>query len=96
MNKKRARSGTFSRLLKILIKSYPVLIPIVIFCILFSAAAATIPATLIQKITAIIEDSLDWAAAFKEIKPRVTNFITCHIFHKKNTSYTNNCTRRND
>lgn len=82
MNKRRARSGTFKRLLKTLFKSYPVLIPFVIFCILFSAAAATIPATLIQQITAIIikfDLTQDWAGAWAEIKPLIIFLIILYV-----------------
>ena len=82
MNKRRARSGTFKRLLKTLFKSYPVLIPFVIFCILFSAAAATIPSTLIQQITAIIikfDVTQDWAGAWAEIKPLIIFLIILYV-----------------
>lgn len=41
--------------MKTLIGYYPVLVPVTVFCILFSAIAAAIPDIFIQKIIAIIE-----------------------------------------
>ncbi|MCI8388197.1 MAG: ABC transporter ATP-binding protein [Clostridiales bacterium] len=66
------------RVVKMLFGYYPVLVPITIVCILFSAAVATIPAIFIQKIIAVIDAwylSGDWAAASKEIVPMVLTLI---------------------
>ena len=66
--------GTFTRVLKTLFKFYPVLMPLTIFCILFSAVTSAIPAVFIQKIIVVIEEwykSGDWASAAPEIIPLV-------------------------
>ena len=66
--------GTMGRVLKMLAKSYPVLFPLTIACIIFSAVTAAIPATFTQRVIAIIEQwyiSRDWAAASQEILPLI-------------------------
>ncbi|MBO7253937.1 MAG: ABC transporter ATP-binding protein, partial [Clostridia bacterium] len=52
---KNKPSGTFKRIIKMLFKSYPKLVPITIFCILFSSATAALPALFIEKVVKIIE-----------------------------------------
>ena len=71
---KKGGGHTFGRILKTLVRSYPVLIPVTGFCILFSAAAAAIPDILIQKVMAIIETwyaDRDWASASAELLPNI-------------------------
>ena len=66
--------GTMPRVLKMLAKSYPVLFPLTIACIIFSAITAAVPATFTQRVIAIIEQwyiSRDWATASQEILPLV-------------------------
>ena len=60
------------RVLKLLFGFYPVLVPVCIFCILFSAAAAAIPDVFIQKVVAVIETwqaTGDWQGASAQILP---------------------------
>ena len=57
---------------------YPVLGPLAMLCILFSAIVASIPAIFIQKILAVIQtwvNSGDWAAARAELLPYVLTLI---------------------
>ena len=59
---------TLKRVLKMLFKSYPVLLPITIACIVFSAIVNALPAIFNQQILAYIEEwyvSRDWASASK-------------------------------
>ena len=49
------RKGVFGRLLKLLFRSFPVLLPVAAFCILFNAVAAAVPAIFQQKVIAVIE-----------------------------------------
>ena len=51
---KQKNGHTFKRIVKLLFKYHPVMVPILIFCVLFSAGVATVPAILQQKIIAII------------------------------------------
>ena len=53
---------------------YPVLAPLSVFCILFSAIVAAIPAVFIQRVLAVIEkwyQSGDWASAKAELLPLI-------------------------
>jgi len=53
---------------------YPVLAPLSVFCILFSAVVSAIPALFIQRVLAVIEKwylSGDWAAAKTELMPLI-------------------------
>ncbi|MEE0398562.1 MAG: ABC transporter ATP-binding protein [Lachnospiraceae bacterium] len=84
MNKpnKKANPHTFKRIMKTLIGYYPVLVPITVFCILFSAIAAAIPDIFIQKIIAIIEvwqPDKNWTAAVKEIMPLMVILISMYV-----------------
>ncbi len=70
------------RLVKMLFKYYPVLVPVIIFCIIFAAVASSIPAVFIQQVTAAIEKWAgggDWAAASAEIVPKVMFLITMYV-----------------
>lgn len=61
----RAKKGTLGRLIKTLFAFYPVKMPIVLFCIIFSAVVSSIPAIFMQNVIAIVETSWksgDWDA----------------------------------
>lgn len=53
----RAKKGTLGRLIKTLFEFYPVKMPIVLFCIIFSAVVSSIPAIFMQNVIAIVETS---------------------------------------
>ncbi len=74
--------GTMGRTLKMLAKSYPVLFPLTILCIIFSAITAAIPATFTQRVIAIIEQwykTGDWASASQEILPLIFTLIGLYV-----------------
>ena len=84
MNKpnKKVNPHTFKRIMKTLIGYYPLLVPVTVFCILFSAIAAAIPDIFIQKIIAIIEvwqPDKNWTAAVKEIMPLMVILISMYV-----------------
>ena len=61
----REKKGTLGRLIKTLFEFYPVKMPIVLFCIIFSAVVSSIPAIFMQNVIAIVETSWksgDWDA----------------------------------
>ena len=65
---------TLKRVLKMLFKSYPVLMPVTIACIIFSAIINTMPAIFNQQIIALIEEwyiSRDWVSAKPLIMPKI-------------------------
>lgn len=62
--------GTLDRLVRTLFQFYPVMLPLTLACILFSAVVGAIPTVFMQQIIAVIESSVrsgDWAAASGEI-----------------------------
>ena len=72
------------RVLKMLFASYPVLIPITIFCIIFSAVVASIPSIFTQKVLAIVTEyteagMMNWAVAKAEILPKIIILICLYI-----------------
>ena len=81
MPKNKAKRGGLLRVLRMLCGFYPVLVPVTVFCILFSAAASAIPAVFIQKVLAVIEawqETGDWAAASADIFPKI--FILAGLY----------------
>lgn len=67
MKHKNGQSGhshTIRRLMKTLFGFYPVLLPIAVFCIIFSAAVSSIPSIFMQRVIAMVEQSWqsgDWS-----------------------------------
>ena len=79
---KNKSSGTFIRIIKMLFKSYPKLVPITIFCILFSSATAALPAIFIEKVVKIIENWQkigDWDSAKEEIYPKIILLVVIYV-----------------
>ena len=73
MNKgprKKVKKGTVIRLMKMLLESFPKLLPIAIICIMFNAFTSSIPSLFQSQIIDIIENtwqSGDWASVSKQI-----------------------------
>lgn len=73
MNKgprKKVKKGTVTRLMKMLLESFPKLLPIAIICIMFNAFTSSIPSLFQSQIIDIIENtwqSGDWASVSKQI-----------------------------
>ena len=80
---KRKISGkTLGRVFKMLFSSYPVLMPITVVCIIFSAITSSIPAIFIQKVIASIDKwytTGDWASAKGEIIPAVMLLLGFYV-----------------
>jgi len=79
--KRKAKKGTFSRLMKLLYEFYPVMLPVTIICILFSAATAAIPDIYIKKVMDVIEkwdNTGDWASAYTEILPLIITLVVIY------------------
>ena len=74
---------SLKRIVKMLFKFYPVLVPVTIFCIIFSAAVSAVPAVFVQKVTANIEEFMttgDWSAAKQVILPKIGILIVLYFF----------------
>ncbi len=77
------KKGNIQRLLKMLIKAYPVLIPITAVCIILSSITASLPAIFQQQVLADIGkwvQSGDWESASKVILPKITILATLYVF----------------
>ena len=82
MKKPENGARSFGRILKLLFASYPVLAPVTVFCILFSAISAALPAIFVQRVIAVIEKWFaggDWAAAKAEIVPMILLLIALYV-----------------
>ncbi len=77
-----AKKGSLGRVIKLLFKYYPVLMPITIVCILFSATVSSIPAIFVQQVIAVIETHVgsgNWADASKEIIPMILLLVSLYV-----------------
>ena len=82
MKKNTAKKGTIARLLKMMFGFYPVLLPLTLLCIVFSATVSSIPAIFMQNIIAIIEQSWqsgDWNAVGGEIIKFVLILVVFYV-----------------
>ena len=64
MNKKSGRGSIVLRLLKTIREFYPVMMPVTVVCIVFSAVVSSVPAIFMQNVIAVVEQSWrtgDWA-----------------------------------
>ncbi len=72
------------RVVRLLFRSYPVLVPIAMFCTVFSSLVSAIPSLFTQRVMAVVEEyirtgSTDWASAAKMIVPLITVLIVLYI-----------------
>ncbi len=77
--KKRA---VLTRLISMLFKSYPVLIPLTMACIIFGAAVSVAPAIFLEQITGLIIKYTaggDWTGAASEIVPRIIILASLYV-----------------
>ena len=80
--KLRPKKGTFRRVLKTMFQFYPVRLPLVIICIIFSAAVSSIPSIFMQNIIAVIEEhwqSGDWEGAAGQIFNFVIVLVVLYV-----------------
>ncbi|MBQ2793583.1 MAG: ABC transporter ATP-binding protein [Clostridia bacterium] len=63
----KAKKGTFKRLLKTVFSFYPVLLPLTLCCIVFSAVVASMPSLFMERVFAAIEQGLDLARGNEEL-----------------------------
>ncbi|MBQ9250288.1 MAG: ABC transporter ATP-binding protein [Oscillospiraceae bacterium] len=78
----RANFGAIKWTLKKFFGFYPVLAPLSIFCILFSAIVSAIPSLFVQNVLAIVEQwyrSGDWVSAKAELVPYFVLLISLYV-----------------
>ncbi len=63
------------RLLKMLFRFYPVMVPVTIVCIIFSSIAASIPDMYIQKVIQLITQAVDSKTPWAEVQPQIWKMI---------------------
>ena len=79
---KKLNVGVFKRVLKMLFSEYPILIPITMFCIVFSAICSSVQSIFSQRIIAIIErfyQSRNWDVASKEIFSNILLLVGIYV-----------------
>ena len=82
MMNKRDKKGTLGRLLKTLFEFYPIKMPLVLLCIVFSAIVTSIPAIFMQNIISIVETSWktgNWEAVSTKIVTYVSILLMFYI-----------------
>ena len=72
------------RVVKMLFKSYPALLPFTCFCIVFSSLVSAIPSVFTQQVLAVITKYLDMGstditAAMGEISPKIITLIVLYV-----------------
>ena len=82
--KNAAGFGVLGRVLKMLFKFYPVLLPVTMACIVLSAVVSSIPAIFTQKVLAVVtrylnSGNLNWQTAKTEILPLVLVLIGLYV-----------------
>ena len=82
--KEKADLGLIVRIVKILFKSYPVLVPVSMTCIVLSSIVSSIPSIFTQKVLAAVTKhlnagDLDWAVTKAEILPLILILVTLYV-----------------
>ncbi|MBE7024070.1 MAG: ABC transporter ATP-binding protein [Ruminococcaceae bacterium] len=79
----KAKKGSLKRIIKLLIRSYPILIPIAAVCIIISSVTASLPAIFQQQVLSDIGEWVstgDWVSASKIILPKITILASLYFF----------------
>lgn len=70
MKNKNVKKGVIRRLLKTIHGFYPVMLPVTVICIVFSAVVSSVPAIFMQNIIAVVEENWqngDWEAVSSKV-----------------------------
>ncbi len=81
-NASTKKSAALVRVIRDLFSSYPVLMPITILCILFSATVSSMPSIFLQRIISAIEvytESGDWDSAKDEVIPLILILVSLYV-----------------
>ncbi len=81
-NKKAKKSHTLLRLFKMLFRFYPVMMPLVVFLIIFSAIVSSAPSLFMQNIISLVESSWqagDWGAVSGQILSLVGVLVVFYV-----------------
>ncbi len=72
--KQMAKKGTIPRLFKMILEFYPKMLPITLFCIVFSAIISSIPSIFMQNIIAIIEENWE-TGNWSDVSGKIFSFV---------------------
>lgn len=67
------KKGTIKRLIRMLFQFYPIMLPLVLLCIIFTAAVSSIPSIFTQNIIAILENNQ--GGGWDQIGPQIFRFV---------------------
>ncbi len=77
------KKGVLKRLLGMLFRFYPILLPISVVCIVFAAITSTIPAIFLQRVTEMIEvaqtNGDSWEVASQRIIPQILFLLGMYV-----------------
>ncbi|MCQ2456402.1 MAG: ABC transporter ATP-binding protein/permease [Clostridia bacterium] len=71
----RAKKGTMGRLLKTVKSFYPVMMPLTIFCIIFSAVVGSIPSLFMEKVIGVIDTAFKEGTAWSEASGKIFSYV---------------------
>ncbi|MDY3845777.1 MAG: ABC transporter ATP-binding protein [Eubacteriales bacterium] len=80
--KPRKGKNPFFRLIGLIFSFYPYMLPIALFCILFSAAVSSIPAIFMQNVIGVVEESYksgDWSSVSSRIITYVLILVCLYV-----------------
>ena len=82
--KRKINGAVLVRVLRFLRKSYPVMFPLTVACIIFSAVTSSIPALFMRRVFETVESFIkggnaDWSAAAQTIVPQVLLLIALYV-----------------
>ena len=77
------KKGSLKRIIKLLFKYYPVMYPLTIFCVIFSAVVSAIPAVFLEQVTSLIDTALknkaSWGDVGQDIISKVSLLIVFYV-----------------
>lgn len=76
------KKGTLPRIIKTLFEFYPVMMPVVLICIVFSAIVSSIPSVFMQQVISVIDSNYktgDWEGVSGKIIRLVTILAVFYI-----------------
>ena len=71
----KAKKGTLKRVIKTVFSFYPVLLPLTLCCILFTAVVSSIPSLFMQQVLAIIEESVKAATPWSDVSGEIIHLV---------------------
>lgn len=74
MKRKKVKKGIIGRLLKTIREFYPVMMPVTIVCVIFSAVVSSIPAIFMQNIIAVVEENWE-TGNWNEISSKILFYV---------------------